>query len=84
MTFVGLDLHKRYLTLCALDAAGTVLGELRRLPVALGACVGRSKVEQLMRARSSRVSGRSPSVSMRRPLPASRRWPLSLRFHVRR
>jgi transposase len=35
MTFVGLDLHKRYLTLCALDAAGTVLGELRRLPVAL-------------------------------------------------
>lgn len=35
MTFVGLDLHKRYLTLCALDAAGTMLGELRRLPVSL-------------------------------------------------
>ena len=35
MTFVGLDLHKRYLTLCAMDASGTVLAEVRRLPVSL-------------------------------------------------
>jgi transposase len=35
MTFVGLDLHKRYITACALDAAGTVLGEVRRVPVAI-------------------------------------------------
>jgi transposase len=35
MTFVGLDLHKRYLTLCAMDASGMVLAEVRRLPVSL-------------------------------------------------
>ena len=35
MTFVGLDLHKRYITACALDPAGTVLGEVRRVPVAI-------------------------------------------------
>jgi transposase len=35
MTFVGLDLHKRYITACALDATGTVLGELRRMPVSI-------------------------------------------------
>jgi len=37
MTFIGLDLHKRYLTLCALDDTGGVLAELRRLPVSLAA-----------------------------------------------
>jgi hypothetical protein len=31
MTWVGLDLHKRYFTACALDDAGTV-AEHRRLP----------------------------------------------------
>lgn len=31
MVTVGLDLHKRYITGCALDAAGTVLSEQRRL-----------------------------------------------------
>jgi hypothetical protein len=35
MVTVGLDLHKRYITACALDAAGTVLAEHRRLEVAL-------------------------------------------------
>ena len=35
MTFVGLDLHKRYITACALDATGGVLGEVRRMPVSL-------------------------------------------------
>jgi transposase len=35
MTFVGLDLHKRYITSCALDAGGVVLGEMRRMPTAL-------------------------------------------------
>lgn len=32
MTWVGLDLHKRYITVCALDDAGTILAEHRRLP----------------------------------------------------
>jgi hypothetical protein len=31
MVTVGLDLHKRYITACALDDAGTVLAEHRRL-----------------------------------------------------
>ena len=35
MTFVGLDLHKRYLTICALDAGGSLIAEARRMPVAL-------------------------------------------------
>lgn len=35
MTFVGLDLHKRYITACALDAGGKVIGEVRRMPVSL-------------------------------------------------
>lgn len=37
MTFVGLDLHKRYITACALDLGGTVLGEVRRMPASLEA-----------------------------------------------
>ncbi len=37
MTFVGLDLHKRYLTVCALDADGALLGEVRRMPVTMEA-----------------------------------------------
>jgi hypothetical protein len=32
MVYVGLDLHKRYITACALDADGRVLAEDRRLP----------------------------------------------------
>lgn len=36
MTFVGLDLHKRYITACALDCTGGVVGEVRRMPVSLG------------------------------------------------
>lgn len=36
-SFVGLDLHKRYITACALDLSGTVLGELRRMPASLDA-----------------------------------------------
>src|SRR5215210_1627533 len=35
MTFVGLDLHKRYITACALDDAGAVIGEVRRVPVSV-------------------------------------------------
>jgi hypothetical protein len=31
MTFVGLDLHKRYITACALDGNGAVVGERRQL-----------------------------------------------------
>jgi transposase len=33
MTFVGLDLHKRYITACVLDAVGRVAAEVRRMPV---------------------------------------------------
>ncbi|MGQ0647236.1 MAG: IS110 family transposase [Gemmatimonadaceae bacterium] len=32
MIYVGLDLHKRYITACALDAEGVVLAAARRLP----------------------------------------------------
>jgi transposase len=32
MTWVGLDLHKRYITACALDDAGVIVAEHRRLP----------------------------------------------------
>lgn len=31
MTFVGFDLHKRYITACALDASGTIVAEVRQL-----------------------------------------------------
>ncbi|MEK7401571.1 MAG: transposase [Gemmatimonadota bacterium] len=37
MTFVGLDLHKRYITACALTVDGTLLAEVRQLPVSLDA-----------------------------------------------
>lgn len=36
MTFVGLDLHKRYITACALDGSGALVAEVRRMPVTLG------------------------------------------------
>ncbi len=35
MTIVGLDLHKRYITACAMDSSGSLLGEVRGMPVAL-------------------------------------------------
>ena len=34
MYYVGLDLHKRYVTACALDSAGQVVATERRLPTA--------------------------------------------------
>jgi hypothetical protein len=37
MVTVGLDLHKRYITACALDASGAVLAEHRRLEPTLDA-----------------------------------------------
>lgn len=37
MTFVGLDLHKRYITACALGYTGDVLAEVRRMPVSVEA-----------------------------------------------
>ena len=40
MTFVGLDLHKRYITACAMDAGGTVLAEVRQMAVSLEALAG--------------------------------------------
>lgn len=36
-TYVGLDLHKRHITACALAADGTLLGEVRRMPVTMEA-----------------------------------------------
>ena len=35
MTFVGLDLHKRYITACALDDRGTIVSEIRQLATAM-------------------------------------------------
>jgi hypothetical protein len=52
MTFVGLDLHKRYITACALDASGALLAEARHMPVVLDA------------HRLSRCTGRPISVGM--------------------
>ena len=37
MTFVGFDLHKRYITACALDASGEIIAEIRHLSTALEA-----------------------------------------------
>ena len=34
MTFVGLDLHKRYITACALTPDGVIAAEAKRLPAA--------------------------------------------------
>jgi transposase len=39
MIWVGLDLHKRYITACALDEAGVVVAEHRRLPADVEALV---------------------------------------------
>ena len=35
MTFVGFDLHTRYITACALDASGEIVAEIRQLSTAL-------------------------------------------------
>lgn len=37
MTFVGFDLHARYITACALDASGEIMAEIRHLSTALDA-----------------------------------------------
>lgn len=37
MTFVGFDLHKRYITACALDETGAILAEIRQLSTAFDA-----------------------------------------------
>jgi transposase len=37
MTFVGFDLHKRYITACALDADGAVVAECRQLATSITA-----------------------------------------------
>jgi transposase len=37
MTFVGFDLHKRYITACALDGSGGLLAEVRQLAMAIEA-----------------------------------------------
>jgi transposase len=37
MTFVGFDLHKRYITACALDVTGAVVAEIRQLSPAIAA-----------------------------------------------
>ena len=36
MTFVGFDLHKRYISACAVDDAGEIIAERRRLSTTLG------------------------------------------------
>ena len=37
MTFVGFDLHKRYITACAMDASGAIIAEIRQRSTALEA-----------------------------------------------
>ena len=37
MTFVGFDLHKRYITACALDGRGALVAEVRQLATAIDA-----------------------------------------------
>jgi len=37
MTFVGFDLHKRYITACALDEAGVIYAEVRQVSTAFEA-----------------------------------------------
>ena len=37
MTFVGFDLHKRYITACALDDTGGIIAEIRQLSTAIEA-----------------------------------------------
>lgn len=39
MIWVGLDLHKRYITACALDDGGTIVAQHRRLPTDVAALV---------------------------------------------
>ena len=39
MTFVGFDLHTRYITACALSAEGEIIAEIRQLSTALEAIV---------------------------------------------
>ncbi len=40
MYYVGLDLHKKYVTGCVLDSQGAVVAEQRRLPPSLDAILG--------------------------------------------
>jgi hypothetical protein len=42
----GLDLHKRHITACALDASGAVLAEHRRLEHALSQRVARWRLDK--------------------------------------
>ena len=35
MTFVGFDVRKRYITACALDAAGDIIAEVRQLSTSI-------------------------------------------------
>ena len=35
MTFVGFDLHKRYITACALGAEGAIIAEVRQLSTSI-------------------------------------------------
>jgi hypothetical protein len=41
MTFVGLDLHKRYITACALEATGGVVAEIRQLATTIATVLDR-------------------------------------------
>src|SRR5438034_6556710 len=40
MYYVGLDLHKKYITGCVLDSQGAVVAEQRRLPPVLETLLG--------------------------------------------
>ena len=56
MVTVGLDLHKRYITACALDDAGTVLAEHRRLEPSLADHAPINYVERIEYVSASTMS----------------------------
>jgi len=57
MYYVGLDLHKRYVTACALDSAGQVVAAERRLGTTLEARIGAGRDAQ----ETAAVRGDRPS-----------------------
>ena len=66
MYYVGLDLHKKYITGCALDSQGAVVATERRLPPVLETVLGWLAPR---RSHSSSPASRPP-----RPRGAGRRY----------
>lgn len=67
MIFVGLDLHKRYITACAVDAEGTIVAAARRLPADAADC--RAGIVSLLLVARARTAGRRAHSAGRRSAP---------------